>query len=56
MIKKYAIMIAAAFFAVAFQTVSAQPKTGFIAGAKATQERIRVASEGLANPERASLI
>ena len=52
MIRKYAIAVAAAVIAVAFQTVSAQPKSGFIAGAKASQERIRVASEGLANPER----
>ena len=52
MIKKYAITIAAAFIAVAFQIVSAQPKSDFIAGEKASQERIRVASDGLANPER----
>ena len=36
MIKKYAMAIAAAFIAVAFQTVSAQPKSGIIAGAKAS--------------------
>lgn len=52
MIKRYAIAIAAALVAVAFQTVSAQPESGFVAGEKASQERIRVASEGLANPER----
>lgn len=56
MIRKYAIAVAAAVIAVAFQTVSAQPESGFIAGAKASQERIRVASEGLANPERVSRV
>lgn len=36
----------------AFHSVSAQSNGGHIAGEKASQERIRVASEGLANPER----
>ena len=38
--------------ALAFHFAAAQPGTGFVAGEKASQERIRVSTEGIANPER----
>ena len=45
-------ILMAALAVLAFHTASAQPKGGYIAGEKASQERIRVATKGLANPER----
>ena len=45
-------ILMAALAVLAFHAASAQPKGGYIAGEKASQERIRVATKGLANPER----